>query len=177
MTTRLSNKITSWRHTLTLRLPELCTETITFKQETDDMIFDFFIRETVIFLVLFLTLPDSYNEDHDGLPGSDPAWLWLLLWAIPEVLISTHYRPPRKHKPNININRKRHRTQQNNRLFHNSCLTKSRWNQQKRFTKRDWTLIAFLAVIHSNHYTRMFSVLVWGCNWILFMHEWFCQSL
>ena len=33
------------------------------------------------------------------------------------------------------------------------------------------------SVSHSNHYTRMFSVFVWGCNWILFMHGWFCQPL
>ena len=31
-----------------------------------------------------------------------------------------------------------------------------------------------LAVSHTNHYTRMSSVLVWGYNWILFMHGWFC---
>ena len=29
------------------------------------------------------------------------------------------------------------------------------------------------SVSHSSHYTRIFSVLLWGCNWILFMHEWF----
>ena len=39
---------------------------------------------------------------------------------------------------------------------------------------RDWTQITFLTVSHSNHYTRMFSELLWGCNWILFMHGWFC---
>ena len=33
------------------------------------------------------------------------------------------------------------------------------------------------SVSHSNHYTRMLSVLVWDCNWILFMHGWFCQPL
>ena len=33
---------------------------------------------------------------------------------------------------------------------------------------RDWTQIARLVVSHSNYYTRMFSVLVWGCYWILF---------
>ena len=26
---------------------------------------------------------------------------------------------------------------------------------------------------HSNHYTRMLYVLVWGRNWILFIHVWF----
>ena len=39
---------------------------------------------------------------------------------------------------------------------------------------RDWTKMTCLAVSHSNHYTKMFSVLVWGSNWILFMHGWFC---
>ena len=39
---------------------------------------------------------------------------------------------------------------------------------------RDWTQIICLIVSHSNHYTRMFSVLLWGCNWMLFMHGWFC---
>ena len=34
--------------------------------------------------------------------------------------------------------------------------------------------ITCLAVSHSNHYTRMFSVLLWGCDWILFTHWWFC---
>ena len=28
---------------------------------------------------------------------------------------------------------------------------------------------------HSNQYTKMFSMLLWGCNWILFMHGWFCS--
>ena len=36
---------------------------------------------------------------------------------------------------------------------------------------RDWKQIS-----HSNHYTRMFSVLVWDCNWIYrFMDGWFCS--
>ena len=39
---------------------------------------------------------------------------------------------------------------------------------------RDWTKITYLAVSHFNHYTRMFSVLVWSCNWILLMHRWSC---
>ena len=34
--------------------------------------------------------------------------------------------------------------------------------------------IAYLAVRHSNHYTGKFSVFVWGCKLILFMHRWFC---
>ena len=39
---------------------------------------------------------------------------------------------------------------------------------------RDYTQITCLAVKHFNHYTRIFSVLVWGCNWMLFMNGWFC---
>ena len=39
---------------------------------------------------------------------------------------------------------------------------------------RNWTQVTCLAVSHYNHYTRMFSVLVWSCNWILFMHGWWC---
>ena len=39
---------------------------------------------------------------------------------------------------------------------------------------RDWTQITCIAVNHSNNYTRMFFVLVWGCNWILFVHGRFC---
>ena len=39
---------------------------------------------------------------------------------------------------------------------------------------KDWIQIAFLPLSHSNHYITMFSVLVWGCNWILFMHGRFC---
>ena len=52
--------------------------------------------------------------------------------------------------------------------------------QQKQLVKkprdltRDWTQIACIAVRHLNHYTKLFSVLVWGCNWIPFMHGWFC---
>ena len=38
----------------------------------------------------------------------------------------------------------------------------------------NWTQIACLDVRHLNQYTRMISVLVWGCNWIPFMHGWFC---
>ena len=36
---------------------------------------------------------------------------------------------------------------------------------------KHWTQVVWLAVIHSNHYTRMFSVLVWDCKWIL-IHVW-----
>ena len=32
---------------------------------------------------------------------------------------------------------------------------------------KDWTQVTCLVVSHSNHYTRMFSVLVWDCKWIL----------
>ena len=49
------------------------------------------------------------------------------------------------------------------------CLSKSK---DKIFMARDWTQIICLAVSHSNHYTRMFSVLVWGCNWIFFVLGW-----
>ena len=61
-------------------------------------------------------------------------------------------------------------------FFHNSCLIR-RIQQNKIYKNltRNWTQITCLAVRHLNHYTRMFSVLVWGCDWILFMHEWFCQ--
>ena len=63
-------------------------------------------------------------------------------------------------------------------FFHNFRLI--RWIEQKIIYKKfgdmtkDWTQITYLAVRHFNHYTRMFSVLVWGCNWILFTHGWFC---
>ena len=62
--------------------------------------------------------------------------------------------------------------------LHNSRLIR-RIQQNKIYKKfrdwtRNWTWITCLTVRHLNHYTRMFSVLVWGCNWILFMHGWFC---
>ena len=62
-------------------------------------------------------------------------------------------------------------------FFHNSHLI--RQIEQNIFQKfrdltRNWTQIACLAVNHSNHYTRMFSVLVWGCDWTLFIHGWSC---
>ena len=63
-------------------------------------------------------------------------------------------------------------------FFHNSRLI--RRIQQKEILKkfrdlsRNRTQIACLAVGHLNHYTKLFSVLVWHCNSILFMHEWFC---
>ena len=63
-------------------------------------------------------------------------------------------------------------------FFHNSHLIK--WIQQNKICKRitdltrDWTKYACLVVKRFNHCTRMFSVLVWGCNWILFIHGWFC---
>ena len=62
-------------------------------------------------------------------------------------------------------------------LFHNSSLI--RWIKQNKIYKHfrdltnDWTKIAWLAFSHSNHYIRMFSGLMWGYNWILFMHGWF----
>ena len=63
-------------------------------------------------------------------------------------------------------------------FFHNSRLIR-RIQQNKIYKKlrnltRDWTQITCLTVRHLKHYTRMFSVLVWGCNWILFMLGWFC---
>ena len=39
---------------------------------------------------------------------------------------------------------------------------------------RNWTKISCLAVRHLNHYTKLFSVLVWDWNSIIFMHQWFC---
>ena len=41
--------------------------------------------------------------------------------------------------------------------------------QEKKFSyvTRDLIQINCLGVSNSNHYTRMFSVLVSGCNWIL----------
>ena len=65
-------------------------------------------------------------------------------------------------------------------FFHNSRLIR-RIQQNKIYKKRDltrdWTWIACLTVRHLNHYARMFSVLVWVCNWILFMHELILSSL
>ena len=45
-------------------------------------------------------------------------------------------------------------------------------NYKIKFTKNQWVERGFtcLSVTHSNHYT----VLVWGCSWILFIHGWFC---
>ena len=63
-------------------------------------------------------------------------------------------------------------------FFHNSCLI--RQIQQKEILKkfrdfsRIWNQIACLAVRHLNHYTKLFSVLLWDCNSIIFMHWWFC---
>ena len=47
-------------------------------------------------------------------------------------------------------------------------------NQKLRYLIKDWIKITCLAVSHSNHYIRVFSVLVWDCNVILFMHVWVC---
>ena len=60
-------------------------------------------------------------------------------------------------------------------FFHNSRLIR-RIQQNKIYKKsidltRDWTWIPRLTVRHLNHYTTMFSVLVWGYDWILFMHS------
>ena len=57
-------------------------------------------------------------------------------------------------------------------FFHNSRLIR-RIQQNKIYKKfrdltRNWTQITCLTVRCLNHYTRMFSVLVWGYNWILF---------
>ena len=49
------------------------------------------------------------------------------------------------------------------RVFHNSRLIRQIDKKIIDLTK-DWTQNACLAVNHSNHYTRMFSVLVWLCN-------------
>ena len=63
-------------------------------------------------------------------------------------------------------------------FFHNSCLIRQ-IQQNKIYKKfrdlpRNWTQIACLTVRYLNHYTKLFSVLVWGYNWILFMLGWFC---
>ena len=59
-------------------------------------------------------------------------------------------------------------------FFYNSSLIGRMHQQKNPKNSRGWTQITCLAVNHSNHYTRMFSVLVWGSNLILFMHGWFC---
>ena len=48
------------------------------------------------------------------------------------------------------------------------------YKKKSRDLTKDWTWIPCLTVRHSNHYTSMFSVVVWGCNWILSMYGWFC---
>ena len=54
------------------------------------------------------------------------------------------------------------------------------WIQQNIICKKfrdltmDWTQITCLAVSYSNHYIKMFSVFLWGCNGSLFMFGWFC---
>ena len=63
-------------------------------------------------------------------------------------------------------------------IFHNSRVIR-RIQHNKIYKKfrdltRTWTQITCLAVSHSNRYTRMFSKLLWDCNWVLFMHGWFC---
>ena len=64
-------------------------------------------------------------------------------------------------------------------FFHNCCLI--RWTHEKKYKKfrdltSDWTQVICLAVSHSNHYIRKFSVLMWGCIWIVFMLGWFCPT-
>ena len=56
-------------------------------------------------------------------------------------------------------------------FVHNSRLI--RWIEQNDLTK-DWIHIACWSISHSNHYTRLCSVLVLGCKLILFMHGWLC---
>ena len=63
-------------------------------------------------------------------------------------------------------------------FFHNSRLIR-RIQHNKIYKKyrdltRDWTTDRLLDSRLLNHYTKLFSVLVWGYNWILFMHGWFC---
>ena len=63
-------------------------------------------------------------------------------------------------------------------FFHNSRLIR-RIKQKEIFQKirdlsRNWTHITCLAVRHLNHYTKLFSVLVWDCNSIILMGWWFC---
>ena len=58
------------------------------------------------------------------------------------------------------------------RVFHNSRLI--RWIQQNNFYKNFRRDQAWNQGHLLNHYTRMFSVLVLDCIWILFMLGWFC---
>ena len=50
-------------------------------------------------------------------------------------------------------------------------MKKKRIYKKNGDVTKDWTQIAGLGV---RHFTRMFSEIVWGCNWMLFMHGWFC---
>ena len=64
-------------------------------------------------------------------------------------------------------------------FFHNSPLISRIWQNKIYFKKirvlaRDGTWVTCLTVRHLNHYTRMFSVFVWDCNWVLFMRWWCC---
>ena len=64
--------------------------------------------------------------------------------------------------------------------FHNSRLIRQiQQNNLQKFwdLSRDWTQIVCLAVSHFNHYIRVFCVLLWGWNWILFVHGLFCLFL
>ena len=59
-------------------------------------------------------------------------------------------------------------------VFHNSSLIR-RLQQNKIYQKiRGLTKDLTTITCYSNHYTRMISMLVRGCNWILSMHLWFC---
>ena len=58
-----------------------------------------------------------------------------------------------------------------NQVFQNYRLIPKKQIPKKSET---WTQIACLAVSQSNHYTKMFSGLLWGCNWFIFIYAWFC---
>ena len=62
-------------------------------------------------------------------------------------------------------------------FFHNSHLIRqSQQNKLQKIQTLDQLLNPdhLLAVSHYNHYTRMSSAVVLGCNWILFIHERSC---
>ena len=53
---------------------------------------------------------------------------------------------------------------------HSRFFTKRNFKKNCRDLNRNWTQIDCLPVRN----TKLFSVLAWGCNWILFMHGSFC---
>ena len=53
-------------------------------------------------------------------------------------------------------------------------LNKKKFRKKFRDLTSYWTQIACSAVRHLNYYTKLFSVLMWGCISIIFMHGWFC---